>query len=67
MEEPVYLFVWLLGLFGLIGFVMAAVTNLVRKDTTTYDKRITWQWKREWEEERENKPKEREDGERAAE
>ncbi|MBB6636395.1 hypothetical protein [Cohnella thailandensis] len=54
MEEPVYLLIWLIGLFGLIGFVLAAVTNLVRKDTTEYDKRFTWEWKREWEEDGKN-------------
>ncbi|WP_158629908.1 hypothetical protein [Cohnella sp. AR92] len=51
-NEPVYLLIWLIGLFVLIGIVLAVVRTLVTKDTIGYDKRITWQ-KRDWEEERE--------------
>jgi hypothetical protein len=52
MNEPVYLLIWLIGLFVLIGIVLAVVRTLVTKDTIGYDKRFIWQ-KRDWEGERE--------------
>jgi hypothetical protein len=42
MQEIALFFVWLIGLFGLIGVVMAAVVRLVQRDTTAYDKEFTW-------------------------
>jgi hypothetical protein len=42
MNEPIYLVVWLTGLFGLIGFVIAAVARLVRRDSIEYDRRFVW-------------------------
>ncbi|WP_169306577.1 hypothetical protein [Cohnella pontilimi] len=42
MNEPVYLVVWLLGLFGLLGCVLAGVARLVKRDTTEHDRRYVW-------------------------
>ncbi|MBB6671092.1 hypothetical protein [Cohnella nanjingensis] len=52
MESMAILAVWLIGLFGLIGVVMAAVAQLILRDTMEYDKAFTWQthkhnWDRE--------------------
>ncbi|CAM3724344.1 hypothetical protein COLU111180_05150 [Cohnella lubricantis] len=44
-NEMTYLVVWLIGLFGLVGFVMAAVAQMVRKDTMEHDKRFVWRAK----------------------
>lgn len=49
-DQAVYLGVWLVGLFGIIGVVMTALTRAVRKDTTAYDKQFTWQTYPSWEE-----------------
>jgi hypothetical protein len=42
MEDVALLLVWLIGLFGLIGGVMAAVARFVQKDSMSYDKQFTW-------------------------
>jgi hypothetical protein len=42
MRDLALLTVWLIGLFGLIGGVLAAVARFVKKDSTEYDKRFTW-------------------------
>ncbi|RKP55319.1 hypothetical protein D7Z26_08945 [Cohnella endophytica] len=42
MREAVLLFIWLVGLFGLIGGVLVAVARFVKKDSMNYDKRFTW-------------------------
>jgi hypothetical protein len=42
MRDVALLMVWLIGLFGLIGGVLAAVARFVRKDSMKYDKRFTW-------------------------
>ncbi|WP_169732278.1 hypothetical protein [Cohnella thermotolerans] len=47
-QEWAWLAVWLIGLFSLIGFVMAAVANLVRKDTREHDKKFVWRMKSNW-------------------
>ncbi|WP_027084151.1 hypothetical protein [Cohnella panacarvi] len=49
-DSAIYLWVWLVGLFGIIFIVMAALTRMVRKDTAEYDKRFTWQTYPYWEE-----------------
>lgn len=49
------LVVWLIGLFSLIGFVMAAVAQLVRKDTMEHDKRFVWRVKPDWDKKDEDK------------
>jgi uncharacterized membrane protein len=54
MEDVAYLMVWLIGLFVLIGLVMAAVARLVRKDTMSYDRKTIWKdspWQGEWDKE----------------
>ncbi|MBB6729566.1 hypothetical protein [Cohnella zeiphila] len=43
-NSPAILVLWLIGLFGLIGFVMAAVVRLVRHDTLEYDREFLWRW-----------------------
>jgi hypothetical protein len=43
-NSPAILVLWLIGLFSLIGFVMAAVVNLVRHDTIEYDREFLWRW-----------------------
>jgi len=48
MEEAAILAVWLIGLFGLIGVVMAAVARFVRRDSMNYDRQITWIGFAEW-------------------
>lgn len=50
-DSAVYLWVWLVGLFGIIFIVMAALTRAVRRDTTNYDKQFTWQSYPHWKEE----------------
>lgn len=55
-KEIAYLVVWLIGLFSLIGFVMAAVAQLVRKDSMEHDKRFVWRVKPDWDRKEENKP-----------
>jgi hypothetical protein len=40
MRDVTLLMVWLIGLFVLIGGVMAAVARFVRKDSVEYDKHI---------------------------
>lgn len=47
-NDIAYLFVWLIGLFSLIGFVMAAVAQLVRKDSMEHDKEFVWRVKSDW-------------------
>jgi uncharacterized membrane protein HdeD (DUF308 family) len=42
MRDVTLLMVWLIGLFVLIGGVMAAVARFVHKDSVEYDKRFTW-------------------------
>jgi uncharacterized membrane protein HdeD (DUF308 family) len=42
MRDVTLLMVWLIGLFVLIGGVLAAVARFVRKDSVDYDKRFTW-------------------------
>lgn len=42
MRDAALLFVWLVGLFSLIGGVLAAVARFVRKDSIRYDERFTW-------------------------
>jgi hypothetical protein len=42
MREAAFLMVWLAGLFGLVGLVIAAVARLVRRDTIDYDRRFIW-------------------------
>ncbi|MBO9600780.1 MAG: hypothetical protein J7559_23530 [Cohnella sp.] len=49
-DSAVYLWVWLVGLFGIIFIVLAALTRMVRKDTKEYDKQFTWQTYPHWEE-----------------
>jgi hypothetical protein len=46
MKEWAWLVVWLIGLFGLIGAVLAAVLSLVRNDTTEHDRQFLWSWRR---------------------
>ncbi len=50
MDDGAWLVLWLIGLFALIGFVMAAVANLVRKDTMEHDKRFVWRVGANWDE-----------------
>jgi len=54
-KDIAYLAVWLIGLFSLIGFVMAAVAQLVRKDTMEHDKRFVWRMKPDWDKKDEEK------------
>jgi hypothetical protein len=49
MRDAALLAVWLIGLFGLIGCVMAAVARFVRKDSIKYDKQFTWSAYPNWE------------------
>ncbi|MCD9024283.1 hypothetical protein [Cohnella silvisoli] len=42
MRDAALLMVWLVGLFGLIGGVLAAVARFVKKDSVKYDKQFTW-------------------------
>jgi hypothetical protein len=42
MRDAALLAVWLIGLFGLIGCVLAAVARFVKKDSMKYDKQFTW-------------------------
>jgi hypothetical protein len=42
MRDAALLAVWIIGLFTLIGGVMAAVVRFVNKDTSAYDKQLTW-------------------------
>lgn len=42
MRDVTLLMVWLIGLFVLIGAVMAAVARFVRKDSMEYDRRFIW-------------------------
>ncbi|WP_165418310.1 hypothetical protein [Cohnella kolymensis] len=42
MKDLVILLIWLLGVFGLIGVVIAAVARLVRRDSTAHDKQFLW-------------------------
>lgn len=42
-DQAVYLWVWLVGLFGILGIVLAALTRMVKRDTSAYDKKFTWQ------------------------
>lgn len=49
-DSAVYLWVWLVGLFGIIFIVLAALTRMVRKDTVEYDKQFTWRSYPHWEE-----------------
>jgi len=42
MQSIAIFIVWLLGLFGMIGVVMAAVARFVRLDSMAYDKQFTW-------------------------
>ncbi|QJD81715.1 hypothetical protein [Cohnella herbarum] len=52
MRDAALLTVWLIGLFGLIGCVMAAVARFVKKDSMKYDKQFTWQSYPSWESKR---------------
>ena len=52
MNEPAILGIWLIGLFGLIGAVLAAVAQLVEKDTMNYDSKFTWKSRRTWDPEK---------------
>ncbi|MFD0671897.1 hypothetical protein [Cohnella sp. GCM10027633] len=49
MENMTILTVWLIGLFGILGIVLAALTKMVKTDTTTYDKQFTWKTYPHWE------------------
>jgi uncharacterized membrane protein HdeD (DUF308 family) len=42
MRDAALLAVWLIGVFGLIGGVMAAVARFVKRDSTKYDEQFTW-------------------------
>jgi uncharacterized membrane protein HdeD (DUF308 family) len=42
MRDAALLAIWLIGLFGLIGGVLAAVARFVKKDSMKYDKQFTW-------------------------
>lgn len=42
MRDAVYLAIWLTGLFGLIGLVLAGVRRVVRRDSLEYDRRFLW-------------------------
>ncbi len=42
MRDAALLAVWLIGIFGLIGVVMAALARFVEQDSMEYDKRFTW-------------------------
>jgi len=42
MRDAALLFVWLAGLFSLIGGVLAAVARFIVKDSTRYDEEFTW-------------------------
>ncbi|MFC5532240.1 hypothetical protein [Cohnella yongneupensis] len=52
-DEAAFLVVWLVGLFGILGIVLAALTRMVRRDSTDYDKKFTWRAFPKWEEEKE--------------
>lgn len=49
MRDAALLMVWLIGLFGLIGCVLAAVARFVRKDSIRYDRQFTWSAYDNWE------------------
>lgn len=49
MRDAALLTVWLIGLFGLIGCVLAAVARFVKKDSMNYDRQFTWQAYPLWE------------------
>jgi len=42
MRDAALLAVWLIGLFTLIGGVLAAVARFVRRDSARYDEQFTW-------------------------
>jgi len=42
MKDAALLAVWVIGLFTLIGGVMAAVVRFVQKDSIRYDEQMTW-------------------------
>lgn len=55
-SDLAYLAVWLIGLFSLIGFVLAAVARLVHRDTIEYDKEFLWKFKPGWDRKDEGEP-----------
>ena len=42
MREAALFAVWIIGLFTLIGGVLAATARFVRRDSSAYDEQITW-------------------------
>jgi uncharacterized membrane protein HdeD (DUF308 family) len=40
MRDAALLAIWLIGLFGLIGGVLAAVARFVKKDSMRYDEQL---------------------------
>ncbi|WP_246627796.1 hypothetical protein [Paenibacillus oenotherae] len=45
VQESVYLAVWLLGLFGLVGIVSICVARLIIHDSRAYDEHFVWKRK----------------------
>ncbi|RED65846.1 hypothetical protein [Cohnella lupini] len=48
MRDAALLAVWLIGTFGLIGVVMAALARFVERDSMEYDKQFTWKSFSSW-------------------
>ncbi|MBD3918062.1 hypothetical protein H8B09_04810 [Paenibacillus sp. PR3] len=44
-EEYAHLIVWLIGLFGIVGVVIANVARFVIKDSLAYDETFVWRRK----------------------
>ncbi|ACT02457.1 MULTISPECIES: hypothetical protein [Paenibacillus] len=44
-QEYAYMAVWLLGLFGIVGTVIACVARFVVKDSLSYDQTHVWRRK----------------------
>lgn len=44
-EDYAHLFVWLIGLFGIVGVVIVNVAKFVIKDSLAYDEAFVWRRK----------------------
>ncbi len=42
MREAAFFAVWIIGLFALIGGVLAAAARFVKRDSSAYDEQVTW-------------------------
>ncbi|MBB3109134.1 hypothetical protein FHS18_001186 [Paenibacillus phyllosphaerae] len=45
MNEAIYLAVWLMGLFGIVGVVSWCLARMVIDDSMNYDEQHVWQRK----------------------